>query len=85
MDPNLIKEEDELNYEESPSQDDRMSVEDDPGDDEEYKNQSSAVDPEGEIIYDANAARPNYKLFTLRPNSCLNYHQMIDLGGGKKP
>jgi hypothetical protein len=43
-----------------------------------------ATDPEGEIIYDPNAARPDYKLFTLRENSCLDYYSMIDLGKQKE-
>ncbi len=38
-----------------------------------------AIDTEGEIIYDRKAARPDYKLYSLRTNSCLNFHQMINL------
>ena len=37
-----------------------------------------AVDGEGEIIYDINASRPDYKLFSLRNNSCLDYHSLIE-------
>ncbi len=83
-----IEEEDELYTEENFSQDDRMSVEDDPGDNEEEElkdEQPPQIDQEGEIVYDPNASRPDYKLFTLRANSCLDYHNMIELGQvGKK-
>lgn len=37
-----------------------------------------AVDGEGEIIYDINVARPDYKLFSLRNGSCIDYHSLID-------
>ena len=40
--------------------------------------QEPAIDTEGERIYDRKASQPDYKLFTLRQNSCLNFHQMIN-------
>ena len=44
---------------------------------EDDEDDSVAIDGEGEIIYDHNAARPDYKLFSLRSGSCLDYHQLI--------
>ena len=41
---------------------------------EEDEEDSVAFDGEGEIVYDHNAARPDYKLFSLRSGSCLDYH-----------
>ena len=32
------------------------------------------LDAEGERVYDRKALLPDYKLFTLRQNSCLNFH-----------
>jgi hypothetical protein len=44
-----------------------MSVELDIRDEESGEHlEAATVDNEGEIIYDPNAARPDYKLFTLR-------------------
>ena len=37
------------------------------------------VDGQGEIIYDHNVALPDYQLFTLRNNSCLDFNKLIDL------
>lgn len=45
--------------------------------DEEEDEDSVAIDGEGEIVYDHNAAKPDYKLFSLRGGSCLNYHQLM--------
>ena len=59
-----------------------MSVDDDFGE-EELKGNEPSIDPEGEIIYDPHAARPNHVLFTLRANSCLDYHSMIELSAQK--
>ena len=63
--------------------DGRMSVEENKsiGDNNptETEDEVPAIDTEGEIIYDKNASRPDYKLFSLRQNSCLNFHQMINL------
>jgi len=64
--------------------DERMSVEENKSNEEnnnptETEDEVPAIDTEGEIIYDRNAARPDYKLFSLRQNSCLNFHQMINL------
>jgi hypothetical protein len=44
---------------------------------DEEDEDSVAIDGEGEIVYDHNAAKPDYKLFSLRSGSCLNYHQLI--------
>ena len=44
---------------------------------EDDEDDSVAIDGEGEIIYDHNEARPDYKLFSLRSGSCLDYHQLI--------
>ena len=63
--------------------DERMSVEENISNDENNssptENEQPAIDTEGEIIYDRNASLPDYKLFSLRNNSCLNFHQMINL------
>ena len=64
--------------------DERMSVEENKSngdniDPTETEDEVPAIDTEGEIIYDRNASRPDYKLFSLRQNSCLNFHQMINL------
>lgn len=45
--------------------------------DDEDDEDSVAIDGEGEIVYDHNAAKADYKLFSLRRGSCLNYHQLI--------
>ena len=50
-----------------------MSVDDDIGE-EELKRDDPTDEPVGEIIYDPHAARPDHVLFTLRANSCLDYH-----------
>ncbi len=55
-----------------------MSVEENKSNDENNssptENEQPAIDTEGEIIYDRNASLPDYKLFSLRNNSCLNFH-----------
>lgn len=45
---------------------------------DEEENDEVAIDGEGEVIYDKRAQRKDYKLFSLRKNSCLNYHSLID-------
>lgn len=51
-----------------------MSVEE-----EEYDDDQLAIDGEGEVIYDKKIHQKNYKLFSLRKNSVLNYHQLSHL------
>ena len=44
--------------------------------DEEDDEEAVAIDGEGERVYDVNATKPNYKLFSTR-GSCLDYHSLI--------
>lgn len=55
-----------------------MVIDEEEEDEEDLEQNAVAVDDEGQIIYDRNVIRPDYKLFTLRNNSCLNYHSLID-------